>query len=91
MQASILDIRFSAGVVSICRRLTFRPDVASHRLRMRVTDGRSFFKAMDKDGSGTLDLAEVARGLKRLGLDVSASWTWEKVVCSKVGVKKAQC
>jgi Ca2+-binding EF-hand superfamily protein len=41
---------------------------------MRVTDGRSFFKAMDKDTSGSLDVAEVARGLKRLGLDVSAPW-----------------
>ncbi|CAL1171743.1 unnamed protein product [Cladocopium goreaui] len=40
-------------------------------LGMRVTDGRSFFKAMDKDTSGSLDVAEVARGLKRLGLDVS--------------------
>lgn len=42
--------------------------------RMRVTDGRSFFKAMDKDSSGTLDAQEVARGLKRLGLDVSEPW-----------------
>eukprot|EP00435_Cladocopium_sp_Y103_P053048 s667_g16.t2 len=40
-------------------------------LGTRVTDGRSFFKAMDKDNSGNLDVAEVARGLKRLGLDVS--------------------
>eukprot|EP00438_Fugacium_kawagutii_P018500 Skav201473 [mRNA] locus=scaffold828:16197:22208:- [translate_table: standard] len=43
---------------------------------MRVTDGRSFFKAIDKDSSGALDTQEVARGLKRLGLDVSAPWLW---------------
>eukprot|EP00434_Breviolum_minutum_P007999 symbB.v1.2.007055.t1/scaffold414.1/size398445/19 len=40
-------------------------------LGMRVTDGRSFFKAMDKDNSGSLDVAEVARGLKRLGIEAS--------------------
>ncbi|CAJ1346008.1 unnamed protein product, partial [Effrenium voratum] len=37
----------------------------------RVADGRSFFKAMDKDQSGTLDRSEVGRGLRRLGLEVS--------------------
>lgn len=41
---------------------------------MRVTDGRSFFKAMDKDNSGSLDVAEVARGLKRLGIEASVTW-----------------
>ena len=56
-------------------------------MRMRVTDGRSFFKAMDKDNSGTLDVAEVARGLKRLGLDVSAPrWLIQtgKAICCHV-------
>lgn len=37
----------------------------------RVTDARSFFKAMDKDDSGSLDKTEVARGLKRLGIEAS--------------------
>ncbi|CAE7873917.1 SLC25A24 [Symbiodinium necroappetens] len=39
---------------------------------MRVTDARSFFKAMDKDDSGSLDKTEVARGLKRLGIEASS-------------------
>lgn len=29
-----------------------------------------FFKAIDKDGSGSLDPAEVQRGFRRLGVDV---------------------
>lgn len=51
---------------------------------LRVTDGRSFFKAMDRDSSGTLDPPEVARGFKRLGVEVSETLLDEIVVAVDV-------
>lgn len=35
-----------------------------------VGAGRGFFKAIDKDGSGSLDPKELQRGFKRLGVDL---------------------
>ncbi|CAJ1386890.1 unnamed protein product [Effrenium voratum] len=37
----------------------------------KIHDAHSFFKAIDKDGSGALDPSELQRGFRRLGVDVS--------------------
>lgn len=47
----------------------------------RVTDSRSFFRAIDKDNSGELDVAELARGLMKLGIRVDEGLMKELVGC----------
>merc|ERR1711972_502316 len=39
--------------------------------QVKVYDLPSFFSALDKDGSGLLDIAEIVRGLKRMDVSVS--------------------
>lgn len=39
-----------------------------------------FFKAIDKDGSGSLDPAEIQRGFRRLGVDVSLISIWKALI-----------
>ena len=47
----------------------------------RVTDSRSFFRAIDRDHSGELDAAELTRGLLKLGITVP--WSFNPVVACR--------
>eukprot|EP00913_Durusdinium_trenchii_P009948 g9337.t1 len=46
----------------------------------RVTDSRSFFRAIDKDNSGELDAMELAQGLLKLGISVESEDMMKEVV-----------
>lgn len=39
----------------------------------QITDVRTFYKAIDRDGNGALDISEMARGIRRLGISAADS------------------
>eukprot|EP00930_Biecheleria_cincta_P034883 TRINITY_DN24042_c0_g1_i1.p1 TRINITY_DN24042_c0_g1~~TRINITY_DN24042_c0_g1_i1.p1 ORF type:complete len:506 (+),score=62.01 TRINITY_DN24042_c0_g1_i1:1437-2954(+) len=45
----------------------------------QITDARTFYKAIDKDGNGALDISEVASGIRRLGIPAADSTVLEFV------------